>query len=80
MYSTIIACAASAAGIRRITKMTNKAMTCVRNIGIGAAVGAAAGIICKCAADNRRHTLRYRARHAADVMEDLINNVTYMFR
>ena len=60
--------------------MTNKAMNCVRNIGIGVVLGTTAGIICTHAADTRRRSLRHRARHAADVMEDLISNVTYMFR
>lgn len=80
MKKEIITGAAAAAGIWRITKMTNKAMNCVKSIGLGLAVGTAAGVICKCASDSRRHTLRSRAKHAADVMEDIFDNVTYMFR
>ena len=80
MKKAIFTGAAAAAGIWRITEMTNKAMNCVKSIGLGLAVGTAAGVICKCASDSRSHTLRRRAKHAAGVMEDLLDNVTYLFK
>jgi len=76
---TTLAVITLSAGVWRIIKMTNTAMNCAKAIGIGIAAGVTAGVICKCASDRKR-SLRYRARHAASVMEDLLDNVAYMFK
>lgn len=80
MINLIFALAPAATAFGRIMKMTNTAMNCIKGIGIGLALGAAAGLVCKRAADSRRHSWKYKARHAADVMEDMLENVVYMFK
>lgn len=59
--------------------MTNNAMNCVKAIGLGIAAGVAAGAVCKCVSNHRR-SFKYRAKHAAGMMEDLLENMMYMFK
>ena len=69
----------AAAVIWRLRKMTNTTMNCIKAVGVGIAAGVAAGAICKYAC-SRKRSMKYRAKHAANVMEDLIENVVYMFK
>lgn len=75
----IFAALSLSAALWRIWKMTNTAMNCVKAVGLGIAAGVTVGVICKCAG-SRKRTLKYRAKHAANVMEDLLENVAYMFK
>ncbi len=76
---TISAAAGICAVIWRIWKMTSNAMNCAKAIGLGIAAGVAAGVICKCASERKR-SLKYRMKHAAGMMEDLLENAAYMFK
>lgn len=76
---TVFAALSLAAALWRICKMTKTAMNCIKAAGIGIAAGAAAGAVCKCIC-TRRRSLKYRARHAANVCEDLLDSMVHMFK
>jgi len=66
--------------IWRLTSMTRSTMSIVRGAGIGMALGMAAGIAGGCALAGKKRTMRRRARHAAHMMTDLLDNAAYIFK
>ena len=64
----------------RMIRMSREIQKTVTGAGIGMAVGAMAGAAGSLLWGSRRHNMKRRARHAANVFGDMLDSVSLMFR
>ena len=64
----------------RMIRMSREIQKTVTGAGIGMAVGAMAGAAGSLLWSGRRHSMKRRARHAANVFGDMLDSVSMMFR
>lgn len=80
MYNLISAAVAAYTCYRRISKVTRTTRSMMTGIGVGMAVGATVGVVGGIAANSNKKMLRRKASRARDLMGDLVDNVTYLFK
>ena len=80
MHSVILTAAVIYNRYRRIRKMTKSAMNVVKGMVLGAAAGAAVGTVGSCLMCSGKRMHRKKAIHAADMMSDIFDNMSYLFK
>ncbi len=60
--------------------MTRNASTCMKGIGVGLIIGAAAGVAGGMMASGNRRKLKKQMRHMSGSVTDLLDNIGYMFK
>ncbi len=51
-----------------------------KGAGLGMAIGAVAGFAGSCVMSSRRHSMRRKAKNAAGMVGDVLDNISFMFK
>ena len=66
--------------IGRTVNMTRSAGSCMKGIGVGLLIGAAAGVAGSMLAGANKRKLKKQMRHMSGTVTDMLDNIGYMFR